>query len=138
MHVIGVFDPVYDHLSLEEMLEKISALGIEAVEIGTGGYPGTKHCPVADLLADPAKAKAWKKKFEDRNILVATLSCHGNPVHPNPEIAKQYDDSFHRTVLLAERLEVPVVVTFSGCPGDSPTAKHPNEAVNLFPPVVRR
>ena len=135
---IGVFDPVYDNLSLDEMLDKISALGIEAVEIGTGGYPGTKHCPVADLLADPAKAKAWKKKFEDRNILVATLSCHGNPVHPNPEIAKQYDDSFRRTVLLAERLEVPVVVTFSGCPGDSPTAKHPNEAVNLFPPVVRR
>ena len=31
---IGVFDPVYDSLSLDEMLEKISALGIEAVEIG--------------------------------------------------------------------------------------------------------
>src|SRR5208282_6405209 len=35
---IGVFDPVYDQLSLDEMLEKISALGIEAVEIGTGGF----------------------------------------------------------------------------------------------------
>jgi len=51
---IGVFDPVYKHLSLDEMLEKISALGIEAVEIGTGGFPGSKHCPVAELLADPA------------------------------------------------------------------------------------
>ena len=131
---IGVFDPVYDYLSLDEMLEKISALGIEAVEIGTGGYPGTRHCPVADLLADPAKATAWKKKFEDRNIRVATLSCHGNPVHPNPQIAKQYDDSFRRTVLLAERLEVPVIVTFSGCPGDSPTAKHPNWVTYRWPP----
>jgi len=81
---IGVFDPVYDHLSLDEMLDKITAIGIEAVEMGTGGYPGTKHCPVADLLADPAKANAWKKKFEDRNILLATFSCHGNPVHPDP------------------------------------------------------
>jgi sugar phosphate isomerase/epimerase len=131
---IGVFDPVYNHLSLDKMLDKISALGIEAVEMGTGGYPGTKHCPVADLLADPASAKAWKRKFEDRNIAVATLSCHGNPVHPNPEIARQYDDSFRRTVRLAERLEVPAIVTFSGCPGDSSTAKHPNWVTYRWPP----
>src|SRR6266513_2311322 len=67
----GVFDPVYEKLSLDEMLDKVSALGLEAMEIGTGGYPGTNHCPVADLLADSGKAKAWKKKFEDRNIRVA-------------------------------------------------------------------
>jgi hypothetical protein len=65
---IGVFDPVYQKLSLDEMLEKVSALGLEAMEIGTGGYPGSHHCPVAELLADSGKAKAWKKKFEDRNI----------------------------------------------------------------------
>ena len=131
---IGVFDPVYDHLSLDEMLDKITAIGIEAVEMGTGGYPGTKHCPVADLLADPAKANAWKKKFEDRNILLATFSCHGNPVHPDPGRAKQDDEAFRRTVLLAERLEVPVIVTFSGCPGGSPSDKMPNWATYRWPP----
>jgi sugar phosphate isomerase/epimerase len=131
---IGVFDPVYDHLSLEEMLEKISALGIEAVEIGTGGYPGSKHCPVAELLADPAKAHAWKKKFEDRKILVATFSCHGNPVHPDPKIAARDDESFRNTVLLAERLEVPVIVGFSGCPGGSPADKMPTWATYRWPP----
>jgi hypothetical protein len=60
---IGVFDPVYDKFSLDEMLEKVSALGLEAMEIGTGGYPGTHHCPVDELLADPAKAKAWQKNL---------------------------------------------------------------------------
>ena len=84
---IGVFDPVYNDYSLDEMLDKISALGIEAVDIDKAGYPGTKHCPIAELLADPAKAKGWKRKFEDRNILVGTLSCHGNPVHPDAKIA---------------------------------------------------
>ena len=131
---IGVFDPVYDHLSLDEMLNTISALSIEAVEIGTGGFPGTKHCPVAELLEDPAKAKAWKRKFEDRNIRVATLSCHGNPIHPNPEMAKKDDESFRRTVRLAEMLEVPTIVTFSGCPGDGPGAKHPNWVTYRWPP----
>ncbi|HMH78784.1 MAG TPA: hypothetical protein VK514_01100, partial [Candidatus Acidoferrum sp.] len=40
---IGVFDPVYEHLSLDEMLDKVSALGLEAMEIGTGGYPHNHH-----------------------------------------------------------------------------------------------
>ena len=60
---IGVFDPVYDHLSLDEMLEKISALGIEAVEMGTGGFPGTKHCPVAELLARPCESQSLEAKI---------------------------------------------------------------------------
>jgi hypothetical protein len=34
---IGVFTPVYRHLSLDEMLDKISSLGLEAVEIGAAG-----------------------------------------------------------------------------------------------------
>ena len=132
--LIGVFDPVYNSLSLDQMLEKISALQLEAVEIGTGGYPGDSHCPVQELLADPAKARAWKKKFEDRNIRVATFSCHGNPVHPDAKIAARDAQIFRNTVLLAERLEVPVIVGFSGCPGGSPTDTMPNWATYRWPP----
>src|SRR5260370_16598859 len=107
---IGVFDPVYDKLSLDEMLDKVSALGLEAMEIGTGGYPGTGHCPVDELLADAGKARAWKKKFEDRGIHVATLSCHGNPVHPDEKHAARYREIFRKTILLADRLHVPLFV----------------------------
>jgi sugar phosphate isomerase/epimerase len=131
---IGVFDPVFDKLSLDDMIEKISVMGIEAVEIGTGGYPGTAHCPVKELLEDPAKLRAWKKKFEDRNIQVATLSCHGNPVHPDSKIATRDAESFRRTVLLAEKLEVKVIVGFSGCPGGSPTDTQPNWVTYRWPP----
>jgi len=130
---IGVFDPVYKDLTLDQMLEKVSALGLEAMEIGTGGYPNSTHCPVAELLEDPAKAKAWKKKFEDRNIRVATLSCHGNPIHPDAKRAAKDVESFHHTILLAERLEVPVVVGFSGCPGGTPADTQPNWITYRWP-----
>src|ERR1700756_5758374 len=131
---IGVFDPVYEHLSLDEMLDKVSALGLEAMEIGTGGYPGTGHCPIDELLADAAKAKAWKKKFEDRGIQVATLSCHGNPVHPDEKHAARDRESFRKTVLLAERLGVRVIVGFSGCPGGTPADTQPNWITYRWPP----
>src|SRR5215475_10376364 len=131
---IGVFDPVYKDLSLDEMLDKVSALGLEAMEIGTGGYPNSTHCPVADLLADTGKAKAWKKKFEDKNIRIGAFSCHGNPIHPDSKHAATDAESFRHTVLLAERLEVPVIVGFSGCPGGTPADTMPNWVTYRWPP----
>jgi len=131
---IGVFDPVYENLSLDAMLDKVSALGLEAMEIGTGGYPGSNHCPVDELLADPAKAKAWVKKFEDRGLRVATLSCHGNPIHPDAKHAARDAETFRKTVLLAERIGVKVIVGFSGCPGGSPADTQPNWITYRWPP----
>ena len=131
---IGVFNPVYDHLSIDEMLDKVTALGLEAMEIGTGGYPNNRHCPLDDLITDRAKAKAWQKKFTDRGIQVATLSCHGNPIHPNTQHAQKDVDTFRRTVLLAEMLDVKVIVGFSGCPGGTPTDTQPNWITYNWPP----
>ena len=131
---IGVFDPVYDHLSLDEMLDKVSALGLEAMEIGTGGYPNNKHCALDDFIADKSKAHAWLKKFEAKGIQVAALSCHGNPVHPNAQHAQKDVDTFRKTVLLAEILGIKVIVGFSGCPGGTPTDTQPNWITYRWPP----
>jgi len=132
--LIGVFDPAFPDLTLDQLVEKYQQMGVEAAEIGTGGYPNNKHCPMDDLLADPAKLRAWKKKFDDHNIQVATLSCHGNPVHPDKSIAERDDQTFRKTVLLAEKLDVKVIVGFSGCPGANPTDKNPNWITYRWPP----
>jgi sugar phosphate isomerase/epimerase len=131
---IGVFDPVYDKLSLDEMLETMKSLGLEAVEIGTGNYPNNPHCPIDEMLEDKAKAKAWKKKFDDRGIQVATLSCHGNPVHPDTAHANKDAETFKKTVRLAEILDVKVIVGFSGTPGGTPQDTQPNWITYRWPP----
>lgn len=131
---LGVFDPVYDNLSLDQMLDTASALGIEAMEIGTGGYPNNPHCPLDDLIADKVKAKAWQKKFEDKGIRVMTLSCHGNAVHPDKAHAAKDADTFKKTVQLAQILDVKTIVTFSGCPAGTPTDSQPNWITYRWPP----
>jgi sugar phosphate isomerase/epimerase len=131
---IGVFDPAFPDLTLDQLVEKYASLGVEAAEIGTGGYPNNKHCPMNDLLEDPAKLKAWKKKFEDHNIQVAVLSCHGNPVSPDRAVAERDQETFRKTVLLAEKLDVKVIVGFSGCPGANPTDTNPNWITYRWPP----
>ncbi len=45
---IGVFDPAFPNLSLDEFIEKCASMAVEAVEIGTGGYPNSAHCPVKE------------------------------------------------------------------------------------------
>ena len=131
---IGIFDPAFPDLTLDQLVEKYASLGAEAAEIGTGGYPNNKHCPAQELLDDPGKLKAWKKKFADHNIQVAVLSCHGNPVHPDRAIAERDQETFRRTVLLAEKLEVRVIVGFSGCPGANPNDTNPNWITYRWPP----
>jgi sugar phosphate isomerase/epimerase len=49
-------------------------------------------------------------------------------------VAKEYDDAFRKSVRLAQRLGVNVVVTFSGCPGDAEGANHPNWVTAAWPP----
>ena len=47
-------------------------------------------------------------------------------LHPNKTIAKAHQNVQHQTILLAEKLGVPRVITFSGCPGDCENSKYPN------------
>jgi sugar phosphate isomerase/epimerase len=130
---IGVFNPPFRNLSLDQMLEKFSSLGIEAAEIGAGGYTGTPQCPVPELLANPAKAREWKQKFIDRNIPIMAITCHGNALHPDPAKAGAFAQQFREAIQLASMLEVPTVVGFSGCPGASPTDTVPNWIIYGWP-----
>src|SRR5712672_3107623 len=92
---LGLFTPVFGNLSTCEMLAKVKKLeSIQALELGTGGWPGCNH--------------------EDYKLVT--------------------DAGFRKSVTLAQKLGVPVVVTFAGCPGDCVDAKHPNWVTNPWPP----
>ena len=131
---IGVFDPVFGKIDLEPMLDRIAELGLGAVEIGAGNYPGDRHCRPADLLADRSARTQFAEAFASRGLEISALSCHGNPLHPNPERAAKDDAVFRDTVRLASELGVGVVNLFSGCPGDSADAKQPNWVTCAWPP----
>lgn len=123
---IGVITNLLGNLPLEEALEYFTSKGIEMVEIGCGGYPGDAHADPKVLLNDEAKLEEFKALIKKYNVEISALSCHGNPVHPNKEIAKEFDEAIRNTILLAEKLGIHQINTFSGCPGDCETSKYPN------------
>ena len=122
---LGVFTPLLSQLPLQAVLTKLKALRIDTVELATGNYPGNAHCKLS-MLKDTNALMAFKHKLDDHGISISALSCHGNPLHPDRAQASQAQEINQKTILLAEKLGVPTVVDFSGCPGDSPDAKAPN------------
>ncbi|MBQ3499484.1 MAG: sugar phosphate isomerase/epimerase [Clostridia bacterium] len=123
---IGVITNLLGNLPFEEALQYFVSKGIEMVEIGCGGYPGTQHADPDVLFNDEAKLEEFKALIEKYNVEISALSCHANPVHPDKAVAKEFDDAMRKAVLLAEKLGVHQINTFSGCPGDSENAKYPN------------
>ena len=123
---ISVLANLYGDKSLEETLQIITGLGVYTVEIGAGGYPGKAHCNPKELLADESKYNEFVALFEKYGVTICALATHGNPLHPDKKMAAEFDEDFRNTVLLAEKLGVKTVITFSGCPGDSESSKYPN------------
>jgi sugar phosphate isomerase/epimerase len=130
---LGVFTPLLAQLPLKDVLEKLQALDIHAVELGTGNYPGDAHCKLT-MLQNSGELTSFKRLLDDHGITISALSCHGNALHPDKEVARQARETSRQTILLAEKLGVPVVVDFSGCPGDSVASKNPNWVTCPWPP----
>ena len=123
---LSVFAVLLADRSLDEACKYLADSGVQAVEIGAGGFPGKAHCNPEELLRDESKIAEFKNTIEKHGLEIAALYTHGNAVHPDPAVAKQFHDDFVNTVLLAEKLGVKRVITFSGCPGGSPEDKTPN------------
>ncbi len=135
---IGVLDSVFSQLPLADMLDLLVSAGLDAVEIGTGNYPGASHIDVDGLLKDKQARDEYLNEFKSRDIVISALSCHGNPLHPNRDFAQRHDEVYRKTVRLAAELGIPIVCAFSGCPGSGPDSRHPNWVTAAWPPDYPR
>ena len=90
------------------------------------------------MAGDPAAADEFAATVAKHGLTISAFAVHGNPLHPDQETAGTAHAEFEAAVLLAERLGVKTVITFSGCPGDCETSKYPNWAVATWPEDLRK
>ena len=131
---LGVLTVLFQDISLNSVLDRLVKIGVQAVELGTGAYPGNSHCPPTELLKSSKNVQAFKKNIEERGLIISALSCHGNPLSPNAAFAVESNRVFRDTVRLASEMGVGVINLFSGCPGDSESAQFPNWVTCAWPP----
>jgi sugar phosphate isomerase/epimerase len=123
---IGVFTVLFGQKPLDEVLDYVCQMGVEAVELGVGNYPGSAHVPVKELLSSVKARSEFLAKIKGRGLDISALSVHGNPLHPDKKLAKEHHQNWRNALKLAKLLKIGVVVVFSGCPGDSERALAPN------------
>jgi len=131
---LGVITVLWSSLSFEEALDKAVRMGLGAVEIGAGGYPGDHHCPVNELLKSQAMRDEWLGAITSRGLTLSALSVHNNPLSPDKSEAERADTVLKNAVKLASLLQVPVVNTFSGLPAGSSKDTMPNWVTCAWPP----
>ena len=124
--ILGALTVPFSKQPLHKVLPYLRSIGIQAVELGTGGFTNKAHCDPAIYLHNRDKISELKTLLNDNGMIISALSCHGNPVHPNRIIAERDHRNFVDTCKLANKLGIDRVVTFSGCPGDCESAQHPN------------
>src|SRR6202008_1394103 len=104
---VGVFTPLLSALPLDQVLKKLKSLNIDTVELGTGNYPGDAHCKLS-MLDDASALATFKQTLAENGVSIRALSCNGNPLHPNKEKARKMQETSRKTILLAEKLGIPV------------------------------
>ncbi len=130
---VGLFTALFSHLNLEEVIDKVRPLGIRTLELGAGNFAKAAHVKL-EWLDAPAKLAEFKQRLADQDITLSALTCAGNALHPDRRIARGCAETTRRAIRLAEKLGVPRVIDFSGCPGDSDEAKYPNWVATPWPP----
>ena len=86
---IGLFLALLDELPLEDALDTAVAAGCSAVEIRS--WPGSGHCDPGALLADEEGKARLVEEVGRRGLSISALSCHGNALHPDREVATLCD-----------------------------------------------
>ena len=122
-------------LTFEQALDLAAGLGLESVEIASGGQSSAPHMRLGELLASGAARDAFAAAIASRGLRLAAINCSAWPLHPQrgAEEARFIEDS----IRLAGELGVEKIVTMSGCPGDSPEGKTINWIWFPWPPETQ-
>ncbi|MCL1855959.1 MAG: sugar phosphate isomerase/epimerase [Clostridia bacterium] len=123
---LGAFTALFGDQTLDATLDYLQNVGFEAVELYTGALAPPVHCDPAILLNSDTELSKFKDSLKRHQMTLSMLNTSGNPVSPDPDLAKRHHRAFENTVRLAEKTGVAGVIVFSGCPGGSPVDRTPN------------
>jgi len=119
---IGVVLEAFLDWPLERVLAWLpeAAPEVTDIEVGAGGYAPHPHCDVAGLLASAPARAAWLDQIARHGLRLDCLNAWGNPLHPDPELARSHDEDLRNAIRLAALLGADRVVAMAGCPGAAP------------------
>jgi sugar phosphate isomerase/epimerase len=130
---LGVMSALFAGMKLEDAARYCAEVGLDAIELPVGAYPGKPFFEPARVLGSAKLQKHIKSILAEFGLELSGLAVHGNPVHPDRRIAREHHAAFETAVQLAPKLGTNIVITFSGCPGGSRKDTTPNWVTSAWP-----
>ena len=109
----------------EEMLDRVSSMGIDTIEMTTGGWSPAPHLNLDELLSEKQQRTKFQDALKKRNIELCALNCSGNPLDPGP-LGKAHRAVTEKTMELANLLGIKKIIMMSGLPAACAEDKTPN------------
>jgi len=134
---VGVLTVALGGESLDDAFAYLADQGVDAVELGCGGFVGDDHLPREAYLDDEDAQADLQALLDDHDLYISALATHNNPLHPDDERAERADTELREAIELADQLGVDAVTTFSGLPAGSPAGEVPNWITAPWPPEHR-
>jgi sugar phosphate isomerase/epimerase len=131
---LGVMMNCFIEDSWKVAVKKAKDAGISTVEPAAGGYLGNTHCKPEQLIKDESALKQFVDTYKSQELEISALAVHGNPLHPDQNIAHEHTNAIVNGTKFAERIGVTILNGFAGCPGAGEDAKYPNWVTCPWPP----
>jgi len=131
---LGVMAAGLGGMGWDKALDYCKQVGLDAIELPVGAYPGQPFFDPGEVLKDPKAQQKIRDDVARRGLEIIGLAVHGNPVSPDPAIREPHLKAHDVAVRLAPKLGTDVVINFSGCPGGGPKDTLPNWVTCAWPP----
>jgi len=123
---LGVLTVPLGDQSIDQAFGYLSEIGVDAVELGVGGWPGEGHIDRQEYLDDDRAQAELDELLDEHDLRISALATHNNPLHPDEERAAGADRELREAIELADQLGVGTVTCFSGLPAGAPGDSTPN------------
>lgn len=133
---LGLFTDGLPEMPFEQVLDEAVKMGIEVLEIATGGYSCAPHLDVEKLLKSADARKEYLNAIESRGLKICALNCSANAIGPGERWASHAPDVMN-TFRLAELLGVEHIVAQSGLPAGAPGDTTLNWVTHTYPPEMQ-
>jgi len=120
--------------SFAELLDEAVRLGVDGVEVNTGGWSTAPHFDLGKMRSSADARREFLKAFADRGLDVISLNANGNPLHPTDLAQRQ---CLKDTIRVAGEMGIKTVCTMSGLPAGSAEDRMPNWVVSSWPPETQ-
>lgn len=131
---LGFVSDSLGSMSLDGLIDCATRLGIEGIEINTGGWSTAPHFDLIAMRQSAERRRQFLRMFEDRGLDIIALNANGNPLHPTD--ASQ-GACLKDTIRIAGDMGIKKVCTMSGLPAGSADDKMPNWVVASWPPETQ-